>query len=326
MDLSALESAIDALEKSLDSLEFWLTFWTALVVIGLVVEYWHDVADLITTKPFDWKKFQTIIGGILITAGVAGELSIQFKAASVEGKLRTASHQVEALLNKEAEDARSAAESAKTTAKGFEQNIAGANARARTAEAQVASANAASRDAVAKVSTAEARISEAQRSAAESKKEAARLTKEAEAEHLARVRLEQQLSWRSVTSRQGERIARRLLPFSGQQFDFVTYGSEGECLNFENELYRIVLSGRWVLDPKRQWAMLAGLIVGVEVQVPDNADAHTKEAASTLVDALTAEDVLATVKMIPAQDAPNPAVIKIAVGKNPNSMRPIEAP
>src|SRR5438094_936050 len=104
MDLSSLESSISALEKALDSLEFWLVVSTFLVVIGLILEYWHEVKRLIEERPFKWKAFQEIVGALLVTAGVAGELVIQFRASTVETALRSASHKVEALLNKAAAD------------------------------------------------------------------------------------------------------------------------------------------------------------------------------------------------------------------------------
>ncbi len=47
MDLPALQRIIDSLEKSLASLEFWLLVATALVVLGLVLEYWHEIPEAI---------------------------------------------------------------------------------------------------------------------------------------------------------------------------------------------------------------------------------------------------------------------------------------
>jgi hypothetical protein len=70
--------------------------------------------------------------------------------------------------------------------------------------------------------------------------------------------------------------------------------------------------------------MLMGLVVGIEVQVSDSADTQTNEASLALVDALNAEDILANRKIVPSADAPNPAVITITIGRNPNTIRPIE--
>jgi hypothetical protein len=107
MDLPTLETAIKALERSLDSLGAWLTVWTALVVVGLIVEFGEDLRELIVERPFKWRLLRGMVGGLLITVGVAGELFVQFKAAKAETELRADSHEIEARLNKEAADATS---------------------------------------------------------------------------------------------------------------------------------------------------------------------------------------------------------------------------
>jgi hypothetical protein len=51
-----------------------------------------------------------MVGGFLITAGVAGELFIQFRASKVETDLRSANHKVEAQLGRDADSAKATAE------------------------------------------------------------------------------------------------------------------------------------------------------------------------------------------------------------------------
>ncbi|HEX4486929.1 MAG TPA: hypothetical protein VH088_11710 [Terriglobales bacterium] len=121
-----LKGVISSLERTLDYWSFWLTVFTLLVVVGLVIEYEHDVRELI--KNFKWKLLQTVIGGILVTVGVAGELIVQYEASKVETDLRTASHQVEAVLEadaaqarKEAKQAENDAETARVKANSLEQ-------------------------------------------------------------------------------------------------------------------------------------------------------------------------------------------------------------
>lgn len=105
MDLPALERAASALENSLDFWEGWLAVSTLLVVVGLILEYWHEVRDLIK-EPIRWESAQKILGAILVTVGVSGELVIQYKASTVETKVRSAAHNIEGLLNKQAEELR----------------------------------------------------------------------------------------------------------------------------------------------------------------------------------------------------------------------------
>jgi hypothetical protein len=71
MDLPALQTTINDLEKSLDSLESWLLVATLLVVVGLVLEYWHDIPEALAKLRNGWdtKSVLVIVGGILITMG-----------------------------------------------------------------------------------------------------------------------------------------------------------------------------------------------------------------------------------------------------------------
>jgi hypothetical protein len=135
MDSSALANLIKSLESSLDSLGSWLTFWTICVVFGLVVEYFPEAVVALKKRPFRWSALKPIIGGILVTAGVAGELAIQFRAAGVETKLRNATAEVFGTLDKEAGEARKAAADIVGKYKDVDLAIADANARAKAAEA-----------------------------------------------------------------------------------------------------------------------------------------------------------------------------------------------
>lgn len=126
MDLSALERAARASENSLDGLGFWLFFFTALVVIGLIAEYRHEVVEFWEEirRPaamFPWQKFWAITGGVLVTTGVAGELIVGIESSREETGLRNTNHQIESFLNdkasaneREAEQLRKDAERLKT--------------------------------------------------------------------------------------------------------------------------------------------------------------------------------------------------------------------
>jgi hypothetical protein len=124
MDFAELERRILSLEQSLDSFEFWLAFSTLMVVVGLVLEYWYDVKRLVQERPFHWRALQEILGALLVTAGVAGELLIQFRASKIETDLRSTNHKVETLLRTAAAESIEKAGHANAEA-------AEANARAR---------------------------------------------------------------------------------------------------------------------------------------------------------------------------------------------------
>jgi hypothetical protein len=110
MGTPQLQTDIRALEILLDRIGFWMAVSTALVVLGLILEYWDEIRDLIERikkrPPFPWKKLLGIVGGVLVTVGVTGELLLQFKGSRIEDVLRAKNHQVEGVLSKEAEDAK----------------------------------------------------------------------------------------------------------------------------------------------------------------------------------------------------------------------------
>lgn len=104
-DVSALESAIKALESSSAWWEPWVWIFSALVVVGVLMELWlirHDWQDEweafaiwafvgITRSPArpPKRKLRVEIASVLLIAiGVAGELGAGVKIASVNGKLR----------------------------------------------------------------------------------------------------------------------------------------------------------------------------------------------------------------------------------------------
>jgi hypothetical protein len=129
MGLSALESISKALEKSLDFWGLLLLLSTAVVVLGLTVEYWHDVKEFwaVVRWPmasFPWFKFKTLAGGILVTLGVAGEFFFTYEASRVETDLRNNNHKIEALLTKEADEAAKAGGEANERAEEMKDAIA----------------------------------------------------------------------------------------------------------------------------------------------------------------------------------------------------------
>jgi hypothetical protein len=107
MDASALERAISTAERSFDQWSFWLFAATLAVVIGLIVEYGPDMRELHHNLR-NRKLLIEMIGGALITIGVAGELAVQFPLSGSESDLRNANHRYVAMLQAETEELRSA--------------------------------------------------------------------------------------------------------------------------------------------------------------------------------------------------------------------------
>ena len=89
-------AAKTSFEGSVDRLEAAMHWFTALVAIGLVVEYREPFLEFIKTH--DWKYIRDAIGGIMVTVGVAGELLIGFVASFKDGRLRDANTALQARL------------------------------------------------------------------------------------------------------------------------------------------------------------------------------------------------------------------------------------
>jgi len=81
-------AAKSSLEHSVDSWEAVAHIFTALVAVGLIIEYRGPFVNFWNTH--DWRYIRDSIGGILVTIGVAGELLTGFRATAKDGELREA--------------------------------------------------------------------------------------------------------------------------------------------------------------------------------------------------------------------------------------------
>jgi hypothetical protein len=129
MDESALRRVIAGLEASRSSFNWWLEFFTLLVVIGVVVEfvfviweYQEDLRDfrrgivLPPDKPSVWLLVFGVFGASLVAIGVAGEFYEESKIEVVETKIRQANDELYLLLSKEAGIAAISAKTAQSAA------------------------------------------------------------------------------------------------------------------------------------------------------------------------------------------------------------------
>ena len=214
MDVSILERRVSSLEKSLDSLESWLAIATTLVVVGLVVEYWHEIPESIQklkdARKWLWQPVCIILGAILITIGVAGELGVQFFASRKGTDLRDTNHEIGRLLN-----------------------------------AKVADLNKEAGDARKEAGAAIERASRADELARGNEKEAATLRKRAEDEAMARVSLEARIAPRSFSRAERQKIGdelRWIVPYLGGRTIVVSsYLGEVESFVFAAEIRNALL-------------------------------------------------------------------------------------
>jgi hypothetical protein len=76
----------DELDSSLDSLSRWMLGFTALVVLGVVIEVGPPVVKFFQT--WDYHALLEAIGSGLVAVGVGGELFVLFRETTREGMLK----------------------------------------------------------------------------------------------------------------------------------------------------------------------------------------------------------------------------------------------
>jgi hypothetical protein len=119
MDSSALLSAIASDEASLDWFKLPLIVATALVVVGLIVEYWPEF-EKFDLRQYNPDLIKTLIGGIVVTGAIAAEVLLTFFAQGAETKLRNDNKAYVSLLETEAYDANIKAEQLRSENLAFE--------------------------------------------------------------------------------------------------------------------------------------------------------------------------------------------------------------
>lgn len=243
MDLSTFTIAsksLERLESSSDCLSVWLFISTLLVVIGLVIEYRHDLMELLSKRPLDKKLLQTIVGGVLITVGVAGELIVQTLASGVEARLRSANHLIEAGLIK------SAAKS-EEKAKGFERDIARSNGAAASSNERAGKANERAANAAKQAGDAEMKAGNANKRAAVLEKDAAIQREKAALAERALLELQERLKGRHLAPWQRKTLTDflKLGPPGKIVIAFIAVSDEARA--FAEEIQDVLLKSGWTV-------------------------------------------------------------------------------
>ncbi len=311
MDVSALEAASRALEKSLDFWGAMLLVATCLVVIGLVFEYWHEIRGFIgeVTRPaaaFPRTKFAEMTGAFLVTLGVAGELLFTYQASRVETKLRDNNYQIEAMLTKEAGDAKASANEAASAASRAKDDSGKATTAASNALLLASGARREADSFEKDIVSAKTQAAEAESHLADALQRAADAEKEV-------VRLNGMLADRQLTDLQLQLIAGKLSRYSGQEYTVTAYWESKESLGIANRIHASLQLAKWSYSAEGSKSQMLGGVIGVFVWTHPDADEATKEAADSLVDALNAEGIEAAREQ---QNPKNPKtdMININVG------------
>ena len=130
----------------------------------------------------------------------------------------------------------------------------------------------------------------------------------------AQLELEKFKAPRSLTDEQILRLKDKLRPFAGQNFGMITYWNVKEPTDFTKQIGDdVLIAAGWNFIKAERGEALIGVVTGIEVELSDESVQIAKDAAYTLVSALAAEDVVATIRNEPTYTT----LIKIQVGMKP---------
>jgi hypothetical protein len=204
-----------SLEQLLSSYNWWMGISTIAVALGILGEY---VAHFIFEKEARRNKREmatSILFGALVLGGVVGEYIFGKKLTQVSEQLQQVADEAVAQSNKDAAQARRDAEIAKGDSAKADEKAGKANERASNNE-----------------------------------REAAQLRKDAEAEHLARAKIEAAVAWRQLSERDKRNIGTAITGFKSLAIAGVEYNaSSTEAEMFANDIAEALRFGQIVFSP-----------------------------------------------------------------------------
>jgi hypothetical protein len=216
-EIERLAKRITDLDRQSEYLRVWLYGWTALVALGLVLEYRKDFIRLIQLLwmytigrvPFElWRvrlAFATIFAGVLVTVGVIGELGIEFQQSGVETELEAANGKLTGDLGQIAKEAADNSRDALRDADRAMTTVGAVGPAMEAAEEASKKALGMSNRAQATASLADSHLREASREADEAERKAAIVL--------------DRFADRTLTGEQADRIAAKVRSFAGQELD-----------------------------------------------------------------------------------------------------------
>ena len=313
-----------------------LSEWcTLLVFVGLLGDILVILVFDLFDKDMSWTEI--ILAGVaalVITVGVYGEYRYGGRATEAANSLQTNSEREVASLNRQAAELNNEAAKARKSEAALQNDNLKLQASLQTVDKDVARAsvriaklNAEAEAARAQIAKADARAEEASARADEANAKVAESNEKAEAERLARVKLEQTIEWRTLTSEQSKRIIAALKPFAGERANLLVSPYEVDASTLADSLFCVLercwkdpTTGAtdltavifpawapWSVVPTRWVAMdSAGWIVG---RAPEQTPAFRSWKASAnlsglhgievvLLDNATARDVAAAVALL----------------------------
>ena len=271
MDTSALEKAISSLENSSESLDSWLKFWTVLTVIGVAIaiivilkEYrtaykaWLRGSIRSPEKPTVRMLIIQLIGPVLVTVGVVGELWISILSAKINTGLRNNNNILVGLIHKQAGNAGKMAGEARERAAKIENE----NIRLR------------------------GQLAGLERNVAKQQERAAIAEKDL-------VKLREKIADRHLTPEQQSRIAKSICRFGGIAVDIGKYSSNAEIEELAKEIKGALpkmCDGNPGFEVSFfQWGARAPGFSGIQIIITEDMSKKSKTFADVLAAALKQE-------------------------------------
>jgi hypothetical protein len=127
-------------------------------------------------------------------------------------------------------------------------------------------------------------------------------------------RLTAQLADRTLTDKQVQSIAGKLIVFKGQEYTLTAYWQSKESLGIANRVHQTLQMARWSYFDEGSKSMMMGGVIGIFVFTHPDADERTKQAAEGIVEALHGEGLEAATKLQSSQNNPKHNKIWISFG------------
>lgn len=231
MNESAFKSILDAFAATRTSLDWWLGFWTSLVILGVAFELvfiiwdhserrseWKEALMRATvpfpSKPKWLKLIFEMFSVVLVVIGIAGELRIDAKLGHLETNVQFAYDTQLGFLTQEAGDAATSAQNAKGDAKAAKDSSGIALRRADTASSKLTIVQEGVKTANASLSDIQARI-----------------------------------AWRSISDEEKKELKYRLKPFQGERVTLTWETNDPEQNSFAPQLVAALRSAGLSVTP-----------------------------------------------------------------------------
>jgi hypothetical protein len=127
------------------------------------------------------------------------------------------------------------------------------------------------------------------------------------------ISLQRRLAARTLSDQQASAIAEKVRTSAGQTFQVIAYWKIPESLALAERIGAILTAAGWKIDQPKSFTTIIDVVAGVIIDIDANESPEVKVAANSLLEALRANDVFATLSDTFNRQPPSHK-INIAVG------------